>query len=141
MNKLLIQDKVLKVSIGAATLLPMRAMGAGEACSDPLTSNNPINSGAQCSQAKGTNGDLFGQAGIFHTIANILIFLVGAVAVIMLIIGGLRYVISQGNKEHVSSAKDTILYSVIGIVVAILAYAIVNFVTGALAPSTGGTNP
>jgi hypothetical protein len=140
-NKLLLNDKVLRVSIVAAGLLPMRAMAASENCSDPTTANNPINSGAQCSQAKGTSGDLFGQSGIFHTIANILIFLVGAVAVIMLIIGGLRYVISQGNKEHVSSAKDTILYSVIGIIVAILAYAIVNFVTGALAPNTGGTTP
>ncbi len=140
MNKLLLNDRVLKVSIVAAGFLPSAILAGettGETCSDPASAENPINAGAQCSQAKGTSGDLFGAGGIFHTIANILIFLVGAVAVIMLIIGGLRYVISQGNKEHVSSAKDTILYSVIGIIVAILAYAIVNFVTSSLAPGAG----
>jgi hypothetical protein len=68
----------------------------------------------------------------FKAIANLLIFLVGAVAVIMLIIGGLRYVISQGDSAQVKAAKDTLLYAVIGIVVAILAYAIVNFVSDAL---------
>ncbi|HEX7260031.1 MAG TPA: pilin [Candidatus Saccharimonadia bacterium] len=136
MNKLLINDKVLKASIFAAGLVPMSAHAiTAETCSDPNSAANPISSGAQCSQAKGTSGDLFGATGIFHTIANILIFIVGAIAVIMLIIGGLRYVISQGNKEHVSSAKDTILYSVIGIIVAILAFAIVNFVTGSLTPT------
>ena len=50
----------------------------------------------------------------------------------MLIIGGFRYVFSQGNEKAVSGAKDTILYSIIGIVVALLAFAIVNFVLNSL---------
>jgi hypothetical protein len=65
---------------------------------------------------------------IFKEIADALIFLVGAVSVIMIIVGGLRYVISNGDSKQISAAKDTILYSVIGIVVAIAAFAIVNFV-------------
>src|SRR4051794_2740232 len=65
---------------------------------------------------------------IFKGVTNALIFLVGAISVIMIIIGGLRYVISNGDSKQISAAKDTILYSVIGIVVAIAAYAIVNFV-------------
>jgi hypothetical protein len=68
----------------------------------------------------------------------VLIFLVGAIAVIMLILGGLQYVISNGDAKRVESAKNTILYAIIGIVIAILAYAIVGFVTGQLAP--GGTS-
>lgn len=64
------------------------------------------------------------------TITNTMLFAIGVVAVIMLIIGGFRYIFSGGNQTSVSSAKDTILYAVIGIVVAILAYAIVNFVLG-----------
>jgi len=55
---------------------------------------------------------------------------IGAVSVVMLIIGGVRYTISQGDSSAVTSAKNTILYSVIGLVVAILAYAAVNFVIG-----------
>lgn len=66
---------------------------------------------------------------LFATIANILLFLVGAVAVIMLIVGGFRYVTSNGDQNSVTAAKNTILYAIIGIVVAFLAYAAVNFVT------------
>lgn len=61
-------------------------------------------------------------------IVNTLLFIVGVAAVIMLIIGGMRYVFSGGNPQNTKAAKDTILYAVIGIVVALLAYAIVNFV-------------
>jgi len=70
----------------------------------------------------------------FRDITNTVLFLVGAVAVIALIYGGFRYVASGGNAKDVETAKSTIIYAVIGIVVAILAYAIVNFVTGALTP-------
>ena len=66
---------------------------------------------------------------LFTTIANVLLFLVGAVAVIMLIVGGFRYVTSNGDQNSVTAAKNTILYAIIGIVVAFLAYAAVNFVT------------
>ena len=66
--------------------------------------------------------------GIFSNVAHVLIFLVGAVAVIMIILGGLKYVTAGGDSKAVSSAKDTIMYSVIGLVVAIVSYAIVTFV-------------
>jgi hypothetical protein len=63
-----------------------------------------------------------------QTIVNILLFVLGAVAVIMIVIGGIRYATSNGDSSAIKGAKDTILYSVIGLIVAILAYAIVNFV-------------
>ncbi|HET6746688.1 MAG TPA: hypothetical protein VFH06_01125 [Candidatus Saccharimonadales bacterium] len=62
------------------------------------------------------------------TVVNILLFILGAIAVIMIVIGGIRYATSNGDTSAVKGAKDTILYSVIGLIVAILAYAIVNFV-------------
>ena len=46
----------------------------------------------------------------------------------MMIIGGIRYVISNGDSSQITSAKNTIMYAVIGLVVALLAYAIVNFI-------------
>lgn len=61
-------------------------------------------------------------------IVNTLLFLVGAIAVIVIVIGGLKYVTSDGDAGKIKSAKDTILYAVVGIIIAILAYAIVNFV-------------
>ena len=66
---------------------------------------------------------------VFLNIANALTYIVGAVSVIMIIIGGLRYVLSQGDSKAAADGKNTILYSVIGVVVAIMAYAIIQFVT------------
>lgn len=69
----------------------------------------------------------------FKTITNVILFVLGAIAVIMIIIGGIRYVTSGGDSGSVTAAKNTILYAVIGLIVAILAYAIVNFVVKAFA--------
>ncbi len=141
MNRILTHDKVLKISIVAAGFVPSIVRAADPAaptCMNPVDAQDPLGSGAVCSKSKSSTENLFGADG-FQKIADTLIFLVGAIAVIMLIIGGLRYVISQGNKEQVSSAKDTILYSVIGIIVAILSYAIVHFVTNSLAPTPAAT--
>lgn len=63
------------------------------------------------------------------TIINILLTILGIIAVIMIIFGGIRYTTSAGDASRVKAAKDTIMYSVVGLVVAILAFAIVNFVT------------
>ncbi|MFZ2125110.1 MAG: hypothetical protein WA087_03990 [Candidatus Saccharimonadales bacterium] len=62
------------------------------------------------------------------TIVNTLLFVLGSVAVITIIIAGIRYSTSHGEPKAVQVAKDTLLYAVIGLVVAISAYAIVNFV-------------
>lgn len=64
------------------------------------------------------------------TITDVLLFIVGAIAVIMIVVGGLRYVLSGGDSNAVSSAKNTILYAVVGLIVALLAYAIVRWVVG-----------
>lgn len=65
------------------------------------------------------------------TIVNVLLFILGAIAVVMIIIGGIRYTTSNGDASATKGAKDTILYAVIGLIVAILAYAIVNFILDA----------
>lgn len=64
-------------------------------------------------------------------VVNILLFVLGAIAVVMIVIGGIRYATSGGDQSAITSAKNTILYAVVGLVVAILAYAIVNFVLDA----------
>ena len=66
---------------------------------------------------------------IIVTVVNTMMFLIGALSVIMIIYGAFRYVTSAGDAKQVESAKNTILYAVIGIIVALLAVAIVNFVT------------
>jgi cytochrome bd-type quinol oxidase subunit 2 len=76
---------------------------------------------------------------IVQRVINVLLFVVGAASVIMLIIGGIRYVVSAGDQQAVTNAKNTILYAIVGIVVAVLAYAAVRFVFGTLTnTSTSG---
>ena len=53
----------------------------------------------------------------------------------MLIIGGIRYIVSGGDSKKVTDAKNTILYAIIGLIICFLAYAIVNFVIAALPSS------
>jgi hypothetical protein len=90
--------------------------------------------------ARGSNmpTDLFGGSGIVTTISNFLLYIAGLLSVVMIIIGGLRYVISGGNAAAVTAAKNTILYAIVGLVVAFLAFAAVNFVLGAISPGGGG---
>jgi hypothetical protein len=85
--------------------------------------------GALCAKPNNVATQLFGTNSIFNTVTNIMLFLIGAISVVMLIIGGIRYVLSGGDQSSITSAKNTILYAIIGIVVAFLAYAAVNFVT------------
>lgn len=68
---------------------------------------------------------------VIQSIVNLLMFITGAVAVIMIVIGGIKYVTSAGEASQAKSAKDTILYAVIGLIVAIVAYAVVTFIINA----------
>lgn len=73
-------------------------------------------------------GEDTGISGLVGAIVNILSLIVGIAAVIMLIIGGLKYVTSGGDSNAISSAKNTILYALVGVVVAVLAQFLVHFV-------------
>jgi len=65
-------------------------------------------------------------------IVNILLFVIGTISVIMIIVGGLRYVLSGGDAGSIKAGKDTVIYAIIGLVVSIMAYAIINWVIGSL---------
>src|SRR5579884_2849269 len=70
-----------------------------------------------------------------HTVVNLLSAVVGIVAVIMIIVGGFRYITSGGNDTSVTAAKNTILYAIIGLVVVALAQIIVRFTLSKLTNS------
>lgn len=86
---------------------------------------NSISDGSQSTPLMSTVG----------TLINVFLFLIGAVSVVMIIFGGFKYVTSAGESSAVSSAKNTILYAVVGLVISVAAYAIVGFVLGSLNPS------
>ncbi len=63
-------------------------------------------------------------------VINVLSAIIGVVAVIMIIISGLRYITSGGDGQKVASAKNTLIYSLVGLVIVALAQLIVHFVLG-----------
>lgn len=65
---------------------------------------------------------------LVSNITSVLLWAIGAVSVIMIVIGGFKYVTSNGDSNSIQSAKNTILYSAIGLAVAILGQGIVIFV-------------
>lgn len=131
--------KNIKRIVSAALVVPAVALSIG-LFAQPTPANaafdKGLTEGAKSAQGKDQTGDaesLFGdngQGGIFRTITNVMLFIIGAISVIMLIVGGIRYVVSGGDSTQVTNAKNTILYAIVGIVVAILAFAVVNFVIG-----------
>ncbi len=74
------------------------------------------------------SGENFELTSLLTTIINVVIGIVGFIAVIMMILGGISFITSQGDAAKVTKAKNTILYGVVGLIVAMLAFAIVNFV-------------
>lgn len=100
--------------------------------------NLSIEDGANSARGADQATDLFGNTGIFTTITNVMLFVVGAISVIMVVIGGLRYVVSGGNSGNITTAKNTILYAIVGLIIAIMAYAVINFVIGSFIPGAGG---
>ncbi|MBI2798402.1 hypothetical protein HYX70_03880 [Candidatus Saccharibacteria bacterium] len=105
-----------------ATLLAFPAITyAGASCDIA----GGVSAGASCAQGSAPGGTLPGR---IAAVTNTLLIIIGAAAVIMIVIGGLKYVLSQGDENGLRSAKDTIIYAVVGLVVALLAFVIVNFV-------------
>ena len=127
--------KITKEHILGLLAVPALALSVSSVPVFAEGSNLTLTQGASSAKGDDQSSCLFGnepncdgQTPIFKTVTNVLLFIIGAVSVIMLILGGIRYTTSQGDKTAVEGAKNTILYSIIGIVVAILAYAAVNFV-------------
>lgn len=77
-------------------------------------------------QVGGENGLTIGD--IVTKVINFLLFAVGLVAVIMIIYGAIQYTTSAGDTAKITTAKNTILYAIVGLIVAIIAYSLVNFV-------------
>ena len=85
---------------------------------------------ATTSEMKGKSID--GDSGLIKTVVNVLLWAVGALSVIMIIFSGFRYITSAGDTSKTKSAQSTLIYSVVGLIVAIMAWAIVNMVINRL---------
>lgn len=95
--------------------------------SDPTSAGCPCalnSSSAACQDLSKPDG----LSNILKNATNIVLFIAGALAVIMIIYGSIRFMTAHGNEKQVESARLIVTYSVIGLIIAILAYALVNFV-------------
>lgn len=81
--------------------------------------------GSDVKPLPGEGGDLIQN---ITDILNAIIAILGLVCVVVIIIGGVSYMISSGDAGKVKKAKDTILYGLIGLIICVLAFALVNFV-------------
>lgn len=126
--------KSIKIMLAGVLAVPMMALGISAAAPLQYASADTLTILDGANAAKGTSqaDSLFDTNGVFNKIINAALFLIGAISVLMLIYGGVSYTISMGDAKKVETAKNTIMYAVIGIVVALLAYAIVTFVLSRL---------
>ncbi len=122
---------LLTIGLGIALVAtPASALGEGGA-----------SAGIGAARGDNTPSNLVnGDSSIIKRAINIMLFAVGVLSVVMLIFGGFRYVISGGKKESVTNAKNTILYAIVGLLVAVFAYAIINFILGAALSGGSTTN-
>jgi hypothetical protein len=97
---------------------------ADQVCTGSNAAGGTSSQGVNCG---GTSGSLdFG--GIAKKIVNIFSIIVGAVAIIMIIYGGFRYITSGGDSGSVGNAKNTLIYAIVGLIIVALAQVLVHFV-------------
>lgn len=127
-----IKQLLTAASVSLAVFVPVLAttvVSAGPAINDNLAcgTNFDANLG-------GCNSDTSQGTGrvnsLIEDVVNIFSLVVGVISVIMIIVGGFRYITSGGESNSVGSAKNTILYAIIGLVIVALAQFIVQFVLG-----------
>lgn len=121
---------ILFITLLVGTIAPMQFAYAEEVLLPVCTAETQ--EATACIENKQTqttgNNSLYGPNGVLTKAASLVATLVGIASVIMIIIGGIQYVISAGDPTNVQNAKNTILYAIIGLVVALLARTIILFV-------------
>jgi len=125
--RLYIVAVTLFLGFGGILLAPVAL--AASATSPQATVCNALGSNAGCTSTPANGINLTNLA---VDIINILSIVVGIVAVFMIIIAGVRFITSNGDSNNVASARNTIIYAIVGLIVVALAQVIVQFVVGRL---------
>ena len=125
----------MKKSIISIAIMTCAVFGASvlSTASLPGSASAQVSEGintATTSEMKGKSID--GKDGLIKTVVNVLLWAVGILSVIMIIFSGFRYITSAGDASKTKSAQSALIYSVVGLIVAIMAYAIVNMVINRL---------
>lgn len=94
------------------------------------------NSIGNCDSKSSTN-----LSDVIKFVVNLLSYIAGAVAVIMVIVAGFKYMTAAGDASKVASAKTTLIYAIIGIIIIVLAQFIVQFTIGKTSQAVSSGNP
>jgi len=111
------------IALGAFVLVPASSAAAAGALDAACGVDNSNSPNSKVCQNKDDSTD-----GFVNSLVNTLLYIVGAISVVAIIIGGVMFVTSGGSSANVAKAKNTVTYAVVGLVVSVLAYAIVNWV-------------
>jgi hypothetical protein len=135
MNKL--KFVIISLIVSFSSMLGIAILASNYAAAETADIQNNLCMGTNLSNADGTCEGITGNAGqninsLVATIINIFSWIVGVVCVIMIIYGGFLYVTAGGDTNKVGTAKTTILYAIIGLVIVALAQIIVKFVLNKL---------
>ena len=117
----------LKVKLGALMAVGGAAVGTVLPVSAASSSYNNMR-GLIDNTASGAGVPSTSLNEFISIIINVVLAVVGLVSVFMIILGGFTYMTSQGDAAKVKRGKDTLLYGIIGLIIALVAFAIVNFV-------------
>ena len=79
-----------------------------------------------------TNNSVYGPNGILQKATDIILFIIGIAASIVIVVSGIRYILANGDSGKISQAKDTIIYALVGIGIALLARTLITFVLSRL---------
>ena len=121
------------VALGAITLMPAESYAVTDVCNTAGLSEEVRDAAGCNNNTKNALPDII--KGILLTV----IAAAGLVAVIFVIIGGVNYMTSTGDPGKAKKAKDTILYALIGLVISVLSFAIVNFVIGGMSTKSASS--
>lgn len=117
---------ILIFTLLSTSFLPLPALAASGGCDKLKGAFDKY--GGQFANTPDSLPQYCTAVGLIRYILNIIFLLIGGGTMIMIIIGGYRYITSAGNQEQADAGKQTVLYAVIGLAVAMMAAALVNIV-------------
>ncbi len=119
---------VNKLKMTVMGLAAVTTLGASALIVPMANAESPASKYTGTDAQRKATGDSRDLMTILQLIINVALGVIGFVAVVMIIMGGVQYTTSSGDTAKVTKAKNTILYGVVGLVIALLAFAIVNFI-------------
>jgi len=118
----------IKLMIAGLLLVPTMAVGASLVSGDVVSAQYDVGSGVEAARGDNVPSDVDGSQGVITKAVNIMLYIIGIISVIVIIYAGIKYAISAGDTDKVTRAKNTLIYAIVGLIVAVFAYAIINWI-------------